>query len=151
MRSRFDYEDNLYDFTNDLTTKQGCPTTITVVHWHHALSISVDVGQSLIDEYRGVLIHRFIDRRRPRSLPLKETRPFLNVKHRRGSIPITSLCHFVAHFVTRHSPNVGLMLGCRRRRRPNIKPALGEHLVFSLRGLTSLTPPHRPRVIPPVN
>ena len=31
---------------------------------------------------------------------------------------------------TRRWPNVGLMMGQRRRRRPNIKPALGQCLVF---------------------
>ena len=30
----------------------------------------------------------------------------------------------------RHSPNVGLMLGQRRRRWANIKPTLGEYIVL---------------------
>ena len=39
---------------------------------------------------------------------------------------------------TRRSPNVGLLLGRRRRRRPSIKPTLGGRLVFAVYGSVGL-------------
>ena len=48
----------------------------------------------------------------------------------------TSVSHFIIKLTdcvqtsTRRSPNAGLMLGHRRRRWPNINPALGQRLVL---------------------